>query len=320
MIVRKKLNKLPNRNFIIHFDSEKEEYYGVEIDEFYLPKNIYGDHSTDINRYLKSFNTLDKNLGILLSGYKGSGKTLLAKQLMIEAKLPTLVIEEAFKGSKFNDFINSIDQEVIIFFDEFEKVYKDQEDQEELLTLFDGVVNSKKIFLLTANKDTLNEFFENRPSRIKYLKQFKTVDRELLDEIMEDLLKDSKFAEGIVDIVDTLGECGKDLIISLIEEINMSGDTAGDCAKRMNIKIPRARYDFVALLSSGDKYTGMYYFHPLEKESLKFSSWIDGFDYDEYVGTMKVEKFDGEIHLEDNNRNKFKFYKQTAYNALDNIN
>ena len=100
-----------------------------------------------------------------------SGKSLLAKQLMIEAKLPVLVIEEAFKGSKFNDFINSIDQEIVVFFDEFEKVYKEQEDQEELLTLFDGVISSKKIFLLTANKDNINEFFENRPSRIKYLKK-----------------------------------------------------------------------------------------------------------------------------------------------------
>jgi len=320
MIVRKKLNELPPKNFVIHFDSEKGEYYGVEVEEFTLPVKIYGDYSIDIKRYLNSFNTLDKNLGILLSGYKGAGKSLMAKQLMIEAKLPTLIIEENFKGTKFNDFINSINQEVVVFFDEFEKVYKEQVDQEELLTLFDGVVDSKKIFLLTANKDNINEFFENRPSRIKYLKQFKTVDKELLEEIMEDILEDSAHEDAFVDIVNTLGECGKDLIISLIEEVNMTGDSPLECAKRMNIKIPRARYDFVALLNSGDKHEGTYYFHPLEKESITFNSWCDGFNYDEYLDSMKVTKYEGEIHLEDNKHNKFKFYKQVAYDALENIN
>lgn len=318
MIIRKKLTKLPTKNFVIHFDKEKEEYYGVESGGFTLPDKIYGDNSKDIETYLKSFNTLNKNLGILLSGGKGTGKTILAKQIMLEAQLPTLIIEEPYKGTKFNEFINSIDQEVIVFFDEFEKVYKEQEDQEELLTLFDGVMNSKKIFLLTANRDNINEFFENRPSRIKYLKDFKSVDRELLQEIMDDLLENKDYEEDLVEIVDTLGECGKDLIISLIEEVNMAKESPLEVVKSMNIKIPDAVYDYVAHFN-GENYNGTIYHHPLSRETLRFHSWRDGFEYDEYVSTMATHKEDGEIHLTDKKRNKFKFYKQTKYNALDNL-
>lgn len=322
MIVRKKLNKLPNKNFVIHFDKEKEEYYGVEVDEFTLPEKIYGDYSKDIQTYLKSFNTLDKNLGILLAGYKGAGKSLMAKQFMIEANLPVLIVEEPFTGSKFNDFINSINQEVVVFFDEFEKVYKEQEQQEELLTLFDGVINSKKIFLLTANRDNINEFFENRPSRIKYLKDFKTVDKTLLQEIMDDLLEDKSHEEELIDIVNTLGECGKDLIISLIEEVNMSSESPLEAVKRMNIKIPDARYDYVAYYNQ-TTYEGTINYHPLSRESLKLYLWKEGGfgydEYDEYVSSMKIEKYEGEIHMTDKQKNKFKFYKQTKFNALENL-
>jgi hypothetical protein len=44
-------------------------------------------------------------------------------------------------GDEFNLFIQSISQPAIIFFDEFKKVYKENEEetQEQMFTLFNGV-------------------------------------------------------------------------------------------------------------------------------------------------------------------------------------
>lgn len=319
------------RSVIIEDSRHHNTNYTVLHNKRITPSLLTGSDSTVIKDYNhdgfkycfsvpSGMLVLRRNGRINITG--NSGKTLLAKQFMTEANLPVLIVEEPFAGSKFNDFINSINQEVVVFFDEFEKVYKEQEKQEELLTLFDGVINSKKIFLLTANRDNINEFFENRPSRIKYLKDFKTVDKTLLQEIMDDLLEDSSHEEEMIDIVNTLGECGKDLIISLIEEVNMSGENPLKAIKRMNIKIPDARYDYVAYYNQ-TSYEGTINYHPLSKESLKLYLWKEGGygydEYDEYVSSMKIEKYEGEIHMTDKQKNKFKFYKQTKFNALENL-
>ena len=162
MLIRDNIEVLKG-NYIIHYDKENDEYYGSKTDDFTLPEKIYGNYSDEVDLWIRNFKNRSKNLGIRLDGLKGMGKTLMAKKFMIESGLPVLVINQAFCGSKFNQFINSINQEVILFFDEFDKVYKSEEHQEELLTLYDGVYDSKKVFLMTSNSNKGNQFFKNRP-------------------------------------------------------------------------------------------------------------------------------------------------------------
>jgi len=90
---------------------------------------------------MRTFTDRSNSTGVLLTGEKGSGKTLLAKHLSImgyDMGIPTIVINSAWTGDSFNKLIQDIEQPLIVMFDEFEKVYN-REEQEKMLTLLDGV-------------------------------------------------------------------------------------------------------------------------------------------------------------------------------------
>ncbi len=63
------------------------------------------------------------NMGVLLNGVKGTGKSVTAKLICNELKnfLPIIIVDKAYEG--LPQFISKIQQEVIIFIDEFEKVF-----------------------------------------------------------------------------------------------------------------------------------------------------------------------------------------------------
>ena len=314
MLVRKSLSVIPNKHYTIHFDKDLEEYYGVEIPTPKDVDKIYRDNSQSINRWKSSFNSINKNLGIVINGIQGSGKTLMAFEFFKEMDLPVLHVREPFSGNMFTQFINSLDQEVIIFFDEFEKVYHEEKSQEELLTLLDGGYNSKKIFVLVSNKNKLNEYFYNRPSRIRFLEEFTSIEPEVLQNIIDDLLEDKEHEQEIKDIVTGLGASGNDLIISLIQQVNIEGESPRECLKHMNIKIPPINFDYIAYIQNDDTYRGTYYGHPLSGDSLTFRRWDGhGFQYDEFLSAMFETRSQDEIILQDSSKNKFVFTRKEKF-------
>ena len=140
---------------------------------------LYSHHTGNVaktsSRILNTFLDRPRSTGVLLVGEKGSGKTLLAQYTAIiaanEKNIPTIVINKPWHGDQFNAFIQSIDQPAVILFDEFEKTYRrgdgDINYQEKILTLFDDVYSSQKLFLLTCNdKYRMNSHMMNRPGRL----------------------------------------------------------------------------------------------------------------------------------------------------------
>ena len=112
---------------------------------------------------------------------KGTGKSLLAKQICSMAGLPVIMIQHAYGGSGFLSFLSKISQPVIIFLDEFEKVYKENEQQNMLLSILDGTFNSKFLFLLTINEvGRMNHYMMNRPSRIHYHQNYTGMTMEMI--------------------------------------------------------------------------------------------------------------------------------------------
>ena len=227
---------LPKGNYLLKFDP-REGYFLEKKDDFVLPKKIYGDQSI-INRWLKSWETnSSKNLGILLAGVKGSGKTITAQKFCVESELPVIIINELFHGSDFVDFITSPKLgECVVFLDEFEKIYSKQEFQHELLSIMDGNYSTKLIFLLTVNEDKLNDYLVNRLNRIKYCKTYYDLDTETINSVIDDMLVNKEHTQSIHSFFEKVNLKTFDLLVNLIKEMNLFNEDALICGSHLNLK------------------------------------------------------------------------------------
>lgn len=158
-----------------------------------------------VDKVLSSFHCAERNLGVILSGDKGIGKSMFAKLLCIkavEAQLPVILIDSCVPG--IARFIESIEQECVVLFDEFDKTFKnthDHDDQSALLTLFDGTAGGKKLFIVTCNElYRLSDFIVNRPGRFHYHFRFNYPEPDDIRAYLKDKLKPEFYGEieGVV--------------------------------------------------------------------------------------------------------------------------
>lgn len=231
-------NELPVGNYTI-----KQDMHGAlfleSIDSFEMPAKIYGDALKNADRIMQTFQSRTASTGVMLTGEKGSGKTLLAKMLSItgaEVGVPTIVINAPWRGEQFNTFIQSIEQECIILFDEFEKVY-DRDEQTEILTLLDGVYPSKKLFILTCNdKYRVDGYMRNRPGRIYYMIDFAGLDANFIREYCEDNLKNQKHTNTMCNISTIFDAFNFDMLKAMVEEMNRYDESPQDVLKIINVR------------------------------------------------------------------------------------
>lgn len=243
-------DKLPQGVYQLMYDPRKGYFLNQKVD-FSLPSKIYGNHSI-VDRWLTSYiSNPTKNLGVILSGLKGTGKTITAQMLCIKSKLPVILITEDFSGADFVDFMSSSELgECIVFIDEYEKVYSRESDQTDFLSLMDGNFKSHRIFLLTVNTFKINEFLVNRPSRIKYRKNYNQLENDVIEEIIEDMLINKDFKKSIYDFFDTVEFVTYDMLISIINEVNLFNEDAITCGKHFNLEIDSKYYEIHEVLSN----------------------------------------------------------------------
>lgn len=230
---------LPAGTYTVGFDKMTGQFYLEQIENFEIKGKVYGNHTRNADRILRTFLDRPSSTGVMLTGEKGSGKTLLSKQISIDGAkqgIPTIVINQPWCGEGFNAFIQMIDQPTIVVFDEFEKVY-DRDDQEKMLTLLDGVYPSKKLFMLTCNdKWRVDSHMRNRPGRIFYMIDFKGLDQEFIIEYCEDNLKAKDQITTICRIASLFDQFNFDMLKAMVEEMNRYGETPQEVLKLLNAK------------------------------------------------------------------------------------
>jgi len=230
---------LPGGNYTIGKDEMTGQFFLEHIDHFNIPSKIYGDCLRHTDRIVRTFMDRSNATGVMMTGEKGSGKTLLTKNVcneLAKQDVPTIVINAPWCGDKFNTFIQAIEQPCVILFDEFEKVY-DREQQELILTLLDGVFPSKKLFLLTSNdKWRVDYHMRNRPGRIYYMIDFKGVNAEFIREYCADNLNAKEHIERIVNVSTMFKEFNFDMLKALCEEMNRYNETPQQALAMLNAK------------------------------------------------------------------------------------
>ena len=232
------------------------EYFLEEGEDFILPKKLYGKTERHSARILKTFETrqLGTQVGVFLSGAKGSGKTLLAKHIAQKSLLPVIVVNAPYTDDRFMRTMQGIEQEAVILFDEFEKVYS-EEDQEAILTLFDGVYSVRdKLMIITCNdKYKVKEFFHNRPSRLRYAIGFERLEKEFVEEYCADQLRDKDYADKINMLCTVCDEFNFDMLQTLVDELNRFSGDFEDTLDILNVKpATHARTKWVVKVETPD--------------------------------------------------------------------
>ena len=98
------------KNYIFNFDSFGNCWL-EDAEDFKVPFKVYDVNSLMRKDVIKSFEYYNKNLGVLLTGNKGQGKSLNAKLLCRELGIPTIIVNKSIpKSVNFVKFFNNIKQ------------------------------------------------------------------------------------------------------------------------------------------------------------------------------------------------------------------
>lgn len=187
-------DKLPAAIYTVCYSQMQGFYLQKNKDNFTETGKNYGSLNSRADRIIKTYESRDVSTGVLLTGLKGSGKTLLSQTVsnkMIEKGLPIVLVESAFTGDAFINFLSKIGECVLIF-DEFAKVFdarsNDEKDKQNgLLGIFDGNKSLKRlIFVIENNSYSLNEFYKNRPGRLFYHFEYSKLEEVVIDEYCAD--------------------------------------------------------------------------------------------------------------------------------------
>ena len=216
-------DSLPNGIYSINQDPMTREFSLNRIaDKFEFDFEIINAENKFINHVMKSYENTTGNLGILLNGLKGSGKSVTAKLIANRLNKPVILIDMPYRG--ISEFLASLEFDCTLFFDEFEKNF-DKDENTSILTIMDGVYNcnNRKVFILTTNELKINRCLLSRPSRIRYIKEFESISDEFINVLFDKYLKYQECRESLLKYVKILQTSSIDTIKSLISEVNIHG-------------------------------------------------------------------------------------------------
>lgn len=272
------------------------EYYFTPQKDFHIPDYVVSD-TAFIERVRNVYTQSGKQLGILLHGLSGMGKSMLAKQLCMEmvtkCQMPVIIFD--FNSAEhIADILKQVNQPSVIFLDEFEKMFanddvhsKPYQEQNELLSILDGTNVSKHIFLFTANEKTeISPHMFNRPSRIRYHFRFDRVPKEIAHEIIErDYIPvDNNNVAVLKLLTDMINGLSYDMLFECIKECNLyPNENPMELVTDLSLEISDVSLEnYDVMFKLGDKV------YDLE-------------DFEEVIGERVIDNVTYKLGLEDQN-------------------
>ena len=177
------LDSLPKGVYELKF-ADMQGYWFEKMDLEPFPGKVYGNQAALTDKVVRRYaETEGRNLGVLLSGPKGTGKSLFVRNLAVRLadEMPVVVVKQNFGRGMLGTLANVRGRAAIVF-DEFEKMFRhnsedgrndrasDIREQETALSFFDGVeTRQEKLLLLTVNEVyNVSRYLLGRPGRIHY--------------------------------------------------------------------------------------------------------------------------------------------------------
>lgn len=254
-------DKLPAQIYSVRFSQQSGFYLELHNDIEINETKIYGVHNAKTKKVINTFKLFNRNLGIILSGDKGIGKSLFAKLLSNEAVsqgYPVIIVDKFIPN--IAAYLESIEQEVVILFDEFDKTFgnintseNEPDAQASMLSLFDGLSTGKKMFVLTCNEiRSLNDYYVNRTGRFHYHFRFNYPDNEEIREYLTDKL-DPKYYDEINKVIAFANKVklNYDSLRSIAFELNLGENFENVIADLNIMKMANPRYDCTILFENG---------------------------------------------------------------------
>lgn len=240
-------NQLRPGIYSIQHDPIMGFYLDIIQDELKTPSIIYGLMHERVKKCLTAYVERPASTGILLTGDKGTGKTLfmslLADRVMKDLKLPVILVRTAYSGDQFEAFIQKIG-ECCILFDEFGKLYSknksgdDTNNQSALLAILDGIDKTKRLIILTENSElSINNYLLNRPSRIFYHFKYSKLDDESIIGFCDINKTPEKVKNGILDLCHRSFSFSFDNLQCIVEECKRFKILPQEAVKDLNIDV-----------------------------------------------------------------------------------
>jgi len=240
--------QLDNGVYTVKFN-DRIGFYLIRVsDDFAFNCKIYGLETDLIKRVLKTYDNTSGNLGVLLNGVKGTGKTFSSKIIANSVPQPTIIISEAIPGVQY--FINSVPQNITVFIDEYEKIFGESKD---MLTIMDGAMNSehRRLFLYTTNRLYVDDNLKQRPSRIRYIKSFGDLTPSVVEEIVDDCLNYPELKDACMQFFKRLSLITVDIVKAILVEVNIHQESPEVFGDIFNVEKVEGNYSIYALSEDG---------------------------------------------------------------------
>lgn len=197
--------KLPPSVYAVDIDPEGNIIYRYLYKNYDIPNVIYGDrHERDTHIAREEYSRSKDIMSVLLSGTKGTGKSLTAETIlndfMLTRQAPVLMIRSRYHKSVFYSILKQVG-ECAIYIDEYTDLYNsDGDDNDSSLSLKTVLTEgrSKALFLLTTNdRFKVDDAYMDRPNRVLLHYQYDKLDKETIKDIAK-----KQGCEKYQDIVD----------------------------------------------------------------------------------------------------------------------